>query len=63
MSNTHFGQSVNTRDWKKLPRAELEAKILKLRREAVHRHLDECEWKWLDRARKYLPHAPAVTHA
>lgn len=38
--------------WRKLPPAELEALINKIRRSAVERHLSAAEWRQLDRMRK-----------
>jgi hypothetical protein len=62
MESNDYRQFVNSRGWKNLPPAELENLILKIRREAVTRHLDEREWRMIDRMRKHLRHAPEVSH-
>jgi hypothetical protein len=46
--------SEDTRGYRRLPPAELESLITKIRRSAVNRHLSPQEWRWVDGMRKRL---------
>jgi hypothetical protein len=44
---------IETRGWRRLPPADLENLITKIRRSAVHQHLSLRAWRELDRMRAY----------
>jgi hypothetical protein len=43
-----MSKPITTRGWRRLPLPDLETLILKVRREAAHRHLSPVEWRRVD---------------
>jgi hypothetical protein len=46
-------REIETRGWRRLPPADLETLITKIRRSSVHQHLSLRAWRELDRMRAH----------